>query len=84
MRVEQARPYVLAVRDGRTVQRTVVLGARGDAQFDGRTEPAVELSAGAAAGDLLLRASAGALRDGTAVRLAAPAPELAASAAASR
>ena len=88
VRVEQARPYVLAVRDGRTLQRTVVLGARGDAQFDGRTEPAVELSAGAAAGDLLLRASAGALRDGTAVRLAAPAPapapELAASAAASR
>ena len=88
VRVEQARPYVLAVRDGRTLQRTVVLGARGDAQFDGRTEPAIELSAGAAAGDLLLRASAGALRDGTAVRLAAPppapAPELAASAAASR
>ena len=88
VRVEQARPYVLAVRDGRTLQRTVVLGARGDAQFDGRTEPAIVLSAGAAAGDLLLRASAGALRDGTAVRLAAPppapAPELAASAAASR
>jgi RND family efflux transporter MFP subunit len=88
VRVEQARPYVLAVRDGRTLQRSVVLGARGDAQFDGRTEPAVELSSGAVAGDLLLRASAGALRDGTAVRLPAsllaPAPELAASAAASR
>lgn len=84
VRVEQARPYVLAVQDGKTLQRSVVLGTRGEAQFEGRIEPAVELSAGATAGDTLLRGSAGVLRDGTAVRLVVPVAELAASAAASR
>jgi RND family efflux transporter MFP subunit len=84
VRVEQARPYVLAVQDGKTLQRSVVLGTRGEAQFEGRIEPAVELSAGATAGDTLLRGSAGVLRDGTAVRLVVPVSELAASAAASR
>lgn len=74
VRVDQARPYVLAIQDGKALQRTVELGARGEAQIDGRVESAVELTGGAAAGDMLLRASAGALRDGTAVKIAAPAP----------
>ena len=65
VRVDQARPYVLAVQGGQARQRTVELGTRGEA--------AVELLSGAAAGDTLLRASAGALRDGTPVKLAAPA-----------
>jgi RND family efflux transporter MFP subunit len=73
VRVDQARPYVLAVQGGQVRQRTVELGARGTALIDGRSEPAVELLGGATAGDVLLRASAGALRDGTAVKLATPA-----------
>jgi RND family efflux transporter MFP subunit len=82
VRVDQARPYVLAVQDGRAVQRAVVLGLRGEATIDGRVENAVELTAGAAAGDTLLRDTAGALRDGTPVTLAAPAPAASATSAA--
>ncbi len=73
VRVDQARPYVLAIQAGKALQRTVELGARGEAQIEGRVEPAVELTSGAAAGDTLLRASAGALRAGTAVKVTAPA-----------
>jgi len=73
VRVDQARPYVLAIQGGKSLQRSVELGARGEAQIDGRVEAAVELTSGAAAGDTLLRASAGALREGTAVKIAAPA-----------
>ncbi|MGK2898331.1 MAG: efflux RND transporter periplasmic adaptor subunit [Burkholderiaceae bacterium] len=69
VRVDQAQPYVLAIRGGQARQRTVELGARGEARIDGRTEAAVELVGGAAAGDLLLRSSAGTLRDGTPVTL---------------
>ena len=74
VRVDQAQPYVLAIQGGKALQRNVELGVRGEAQIDGRTESAVELTRGAAAGDTLLRASAGALREGTAVKVAAPAP----------
>jgi len=72
VRVDQARPYVLRVEGGKALQRTVELGTRGQAQIDGRVESAVELTSGAAAGDTLLRASAGALRAGTSVKLAVP------------
>ena len=71
--VEQARPYVLAVEAGKAVQRTVELGVRGEAPFDGRAEAAVEIVGGAAEGATLLRGSAGAVRDGTPVKLAASA-----------
>ena len=70
VRVDQARPYVLAVEGGKAMQRPVELGVRGEALFDGRIEPAVEILGGAAAGATLLRGSAGGLRDGTPVRLA--------------
>ena len=73
VRVDQARPYVLAVDGGKAVQRPVELGVRGEALFDGRIEPAVEILSGAADGATLLRGSAGGLRDGTPVKLA-PAP----------
>ncbi|HWH83601.1 MAG TPA: efflux RND transporter periplasmic adaptor subunit [Burkholderiaceae bacterium] len=73
VRVDQARPYVIALQGGAARQRPVELGARGVALFDGRREAAVELLSGVAAGDTLLRANAGALRDGTRARLAAPA-----------
>ena len=88
VRVDQARPYMLAVQGGKALQRTVELGARGEAVIDGRIESAVELTSGAIAGDTVLRASAGALRDGTAVKIAVPSSAVslspAASAAASR
>jgi len=73
VRVDQGKPYVLAVESGKVALRTVELGARGEAAFNGRTESAVELKAGAASGAVLLRGSAGAVRDGTAVRLQATA-----------
>lgn len=72
VRVEQARPYVLVVQGGKAVQRTVELGARGEARIDDRVELAVELVSGVTAGDTVLRVGAGALRDGTAVRVALP------------
>ena len=75
VRVDQALPYVLEVVSGKVVQRSVTLGLRGDAEFDGRLESAVEIVKGLADGATVLRGSAGMVRDGTAVRLGtAPAP----------
>jgi RND family efflux transporter MFP subunit len=70
VRVDQARPYVLAVVDGKARQRPVTLGARGDARLGAMLENAVEITAGLKPGDTVLRASVGNLRDGTPVRLA--------------
>ena len=84
VRVDQSKPYVLAVESGKVALRTVELGARGEAAFNGRSESAVELKAGAASGAVLLRGSAGAVRDGTAVRLLAAVAPAAAPAAAAR
>ena len=78
VRVDQALPYVLEVVSGKVVQRGVTLGLRGDAEFDGRLDSAVEIVKGLADGATVLRGSAGMVRDGTAVRLGtAPAPALA-------
>ena len=77
VRIDQALPYVLAVQNGKVALRSVGLGLRGEATLDGRVESMVELTNGAQAGDTLLRATAGAVRDGTAVKLpgaAAPKP----------
>ena len=77
VRVDQALPYVLAVVDGRVVRRTVQLGARGEARLgagaDSATETAVEINAGIDDGAVLLRATVGALRDGTRVQQVPPA-----------
>ena len=73
VRVDQAQPYVLAVVGDRVEQRKVTLGQRGEFPVDGRVESVVELASGATDGMVLLRGSAGALRDGTPVRLRAPA-----------
>jgi membrane fusion protein (multidrug efflux system) len=70
VRVDQARPQVLIVQGGQARLRAVELGARGEAPIDGRLEAAVELVGGVAAGDVLLRGSVGALRDGTPLKLA--------------
>ena len=73
VRVDQAQPYVLAVAAGKVERRTVVLGMRGEARIDGTLDNAVEVTAGVTEGTTVLRGTAGALRDGTAVRVASPA-----------
>ena len=83
VRVEQSRPYVLAIDAGKVAQRNVELGARGDAVFDGGITAAVELVSGASAGTTLLRGAAGAVRDGMPVRLTTAAPAASAALAAS-
>ena len=70
VRVDQAQPYVLAIVAGKIERRTVGLGLRGEARLDGKLDSAVEITAGVTEGTLLLRATAGALRDGTPVRVA--------------
>ena len=81
VRVDQAQPYVLAVVSDRVEQRKVTLGLRGELPIDGSVESVVELTSGVTDGAVLLRGSAGALRDGTRVRLlaAASAPSASAS-----
>ena len=69
VRVDQAKPYVLAVIDGKVVQRAVGIGARGDAVFDGRRESAIEIASGVSDGMSLLRATTGPVRDGTPVKV---------------
>ena len=64
VRNDQPLPYVQRLRDGRIEHRTVKLGARG--LLNG--EPMVALD-GLPAGTQLLRAQAGLMREGTAVRL---------------
>lgn len=71
VRTDQPQPYVQVVEGGRVVQRTVQPGVRSPAGTGG--EVMVELP-GLADGTVLLRGQMGALRDGTAVRLATPRP----------
>ena len=74
VRIDQARPYVLAVVDGKVAQRSVTLGARGEISLDGRTEAAVELLGDTLTpGTTLLRGTVGQVRDGTPVKLPAAA-----------
>jgi RND family efflux transporter MFP subunit len=77
VRYDQARPYVLAVEGGRAVQHAVGTGVRGDVLIEGRSESAIEITNGLAAGAVVLRGTVGALREGT--RLSLPAPAAAAS-----
>jgi hypothetical protein len=74
LRNDQSQPYVLRIEATRIAQRQPKLGARGMA---GSVE-AVEVLDGLAEGDRVLGPTAGAVRDGAAVRLAetviAPAP----------
>jgi RND family efflux transporter MFP subunit len=80
VRIDQAQPYVLAVQNGKVALRSVGLGLRGEATLDGRAESMVELTSGAQAGDTILRATAGAVRDGTVVKLPGAGAPVAASA----
>ena len=70
VRIDQARPYVLAVEGDRVAQRSVTLGMRGQAIIDGQAESAVAISAGLEAGATVLRSTTGAVRDGTLVKIA--------------
>ncbi len=71
VRFDQARPYVLAVENGQAQRRDVRLGGRGEVDIGGRSEAAVEILDGLAAGTPVLRGSVGALRSGTRVELPA-------------
>jgi len=71
VRSDQARPYVLLVQGGRAIARNVALGDRGDVLLGGQSESAVEITAGLAEGDIVLRGTVGGLRDGTPLKLAA-------------
>ena len=71
VRVDQPRPYVFTVENGRIVQRLVTLGVRGDAVIDGQREAAVEVTDGLAVGAVVLRSTVGAVRGGAAVSVAA-------------
>ena len=70
LRIDRARPYVLAVKDGQVRAVTVETGASGEALIDGRRQPAVEIRAGLAAGELVLSGAAGAVGEGAKVRIA--------------
>lgn len=71
VRTDQAQPYVLQIRDARTTLTPVRLGARGTVNG----EAWVEIAAGLEEGAKVLAGSAGLVRDGTPVRIAAaPAP----------
>ena len=74
VRIDRARPYVLVVAGDKAQQREVTLGARGEARIGDAVESAVEVTAGLAAGDRVLRGGVGTLRDGTPVRLPGAAP----------
>jgi RND family efflux transporter MFP subunit len=69
VRSDLSQPYVLQVDQGKALLKTVRLGQRGE--VDG--QPWVAIGGGVAEGAILLTGSAGAVRDGTAVRLPAPA-----------
>lgn len=71
LRFDQARPYVLVLDAGVARVRAVGLGARGEALFDGRREAAVEITDGLASDAVVLRATVGALREGTRLALRA-------------
>jgi RND family efflux transporter MFP subunit len=70
VRTDQARPYVLLVRNGLAAATPVTLGVRGS--IGG--EPWVEIASGLGENAQVLAASTGVVRDGTALRLPLPAP----------
>jgi len=71
VRLEQSSPYVLVLQDGQAQRQRVQTGVEGMASFGGPAEPAVQILAGLQPGALVLRASVGALREGTRLRLGA-------------
>lgn len=72
VRDDQARPYVLRLRDGRAELRPVTLGLRGKPVGDGAGAEWVEVLQGLDEGDRVLGARAGSVPDGVRLRVAAP------------
>ncbi len=72
VRIDQAQPYALVVQNGKLALRNVGLGLRGETKLDGRIDNVVELTSGVQIGDTVLRGTAGAVRDGTLVKLPQP------------
>jgi hypothetical protein len=69
VRTDQSLPYVLQVLDDKAQLKTVQLGQRGE--VDG--QPWVEITAGLSDGARVLAGATGLVRDGTPVRILAPA-----------
>jgi len=69
VRTDLAQPYALQLQDGKVVLKTLKLGVRGE--VDG--QPWVAVTGGLNDGAQVLAGSAGAVRDGTVVRLPNPA-----------
>ena len=69
VRTDLSQPYVLQMQDGKAVLKTVALGIRGEVQG----QPWVAVTGGLADGATVLTGTAGAVRDGTPVRLVGPA-----------
>lgn len=65
VRLDQARPYVLALEGGVAVEKPVTPGMRGHVAIDGQPEAAIEIREGLASGAIVLRGSVGSLRGGT-------------------
>jgi membrane fusion protein, multidrug efflux system len=71
VRHDQAQPYVLVLQDGRARQRRVALGLRGTAGSSAANEAVLEVTNGLAEGEVVLRGTVGALREGTNLKLQA-------------
>lgn len=69
VRVDQPRPYVFVLDNGKIAQRLVALGARGDTILAGRRDAVVEITEGLADGTTVLRATVGLVRADTPARL---------------
>ncbi|MBC7955496.1 MAG: efflux RND transporter periplasmic adaptor subunit [Cytophagales bacterium] len=81
VRIDQARPYVLAVVDGKVALKNVTLGARGEVSSASGRESVVELTEGLTPGTTVLRGTVGLLREGTPVNLLPVAATMAAASA---
>ena len=71
LRSDQSKPFVLVADGNRAVQRTVTPGLRGEVDFGSGREQAVEVTAGLAEGEVVLRGTVGSLPAGTALVLPA-------------
>jgi RND family efflux transporter MFP subunit len=69
LRVDGARPYVLAADKGVVQRIEVTTGQRGLATFGGAPESAIEIATGLPEGAVVLRGTVGTLRAGTPVKV---------------
>lgn len=74
LRLDQSRPYVLAVENGKAVEKPITTGGRGEVALKAGVEAAVEVTTGLTEGALVLRGGVGKLPAGTLLRLPASTP----------